>query len=344
MKKILEFLTKHFPKNEHVFVVWGRNPSRCITTMNTDGKMLYIDSVKKLSQYFRLVKQAKLILVHSLFSLRGMALLFIKPMMLRKTIWILWGGDLYNYWLKEHHSLREKITEVVKSTIIKKIKGVACLVREDYEFLRTKYETSAHYFYIFYPNPVDFSLLDSTRNTASLASSGKKKCLIGNSATETNRHLEILQALSKLKEQDFEIICPLSYGDKRYAEKVVEVGQSMFGTRFIPLTQFLSPDEYAKILASVDTAIFNHNRQQGLGNILALLYLGKKVYIRSDVSTWKFFQRFGITVYDTREFLQKPDSSIFNFDEQIGKRNSEVIAKEFSEEKAVELWRKIFYE
>ncbi|AFG35206.1 4-alpha-L-fucosyltransferase (Fuc4NAc transferase) [Fervidobacterium pennivorans DSM 9078] len=341
-KKFLEFLAENFPKNEHVVVAFGRNCSQRINKTNTDIKVLCVDSLRKLPTYFRLVKQARLIIAHSLFFTRGLMLLFTKPSVLRKTIWILWGGDLYNYWVKEHHNPKEKIIEFVKSVVIKKIKGVGCLVKEDYEFLKTKYATSARYFYVFYPNPVDFSLLDSVRNMASLSSSSKKKCLIGNSATETNKHLEILQALSKLKEEDFEIICPLSYGDKRYAEKIIEMGQRIFGTRFVPLTQFLSPDEYAKILASVDAAIFNHNRQQGLGNILALLYLGKKVYTRSDIPTWGFFQRLGITVYDTKEFLQKPDNSIFDFDERIGRRNSEIIAREFSEERCVEVWRNLF--
>lgn len=54
-------------------------------------------------------------------------------------------------------------------------------------------------------------------------------------------------------------------------------GINLFGDNFILLTEFLSPEEYAKILANVDVAIFAHRRQQALGNILALIYIGKKV-------------------------------------------------------------------
>ena len=37
--------------------------------------------------------------------------------------------------------------------------------------------------------------------------------LIGNSATETNNHIEVLDLLSKFKNEDIKIYVPLSYGD-----------------------------------------------------------------------------------------------------------------------------------
>ena len=36
---------------------------------------------------------------------------------------------------------------------------------------------------------------------------------------------------------------------------------------------------YISFLGSIDIGIFNNNRQQGMGNITNLLYLGKKVYL-----------------------------------------------------------------
>ena len=38
--------------------------------------------------------------------------------------------------------------------------------------------------------------------------------------------------------------------------------------------------DYLKILGKIDIAIFNHERQQAVGNITSLLGLGKKVYIK----------------------------------------------------------------
>ncbi len=262
--------------------------------------------------------------------------------LLRKSIWIAWGGDLYNFWTKDKYSSLELLHEFFKTEIIKDIMGVASLVKEDYVYVTEKYQTKARYYYAFYPNPVDFFLLDHAGDHAKEPS--RERILVGNSATWTNNHFDVLEAISKVGKASFQILCPLSYGDPEYAKKVIEFGRKLFGDRFIPLTQFLSPEEYAKVLASVDVGIFNHNRQQGLGNILALLYLGKKVYIRDDVTAWKFFERYGIKVYNTKELISNPDSSIFDFDESIGRKNREIVAREFSEERAVELWKKVFYE
>ena len=43
-------------------------------------------------------------------------------------------------------------------------------------------------------------------------------------------------------------------------------------------------NQYLEFLGKIDIAIFNHRRQQGFGNAITLLGLGKKVYLNS-VST-----------------------------------------------------------
>jgi len=342
-KKLANFLVKHFPKEEHLFVLFGGLSSKHTNVVETGVNVFAIDSVRKFYKLLKMMNQTRRVFVHSLFSAKDILFLTANPKILKKTMWIIWGGDLYSYWVSAQHSFKEQIKEKMKAAIVRRVDGVACLLREDYEFLITKYRTSARYHYLFYPNPVDFGLLDNHSNECS-NTAGLQTVLLGNSATWTNNHFDVLEAMSKVGKASFQILCPLSYGDPEYAKKVIEFGRKLFGDRFIPLTQFLSPEEYAKVLASVDVGIFNHNRQQGLGNILALLYLGKKVYIRDDVTPWKFFERYGIKVYNTKELISNPDSSIFDFDESIGRKNREIVAREFSEERAVELWKKVFYE
>lgn len=63
----------------------------------------------------------------------------------------------------------------------------------------------------------------------------------------------------------------------------------MFGDRFIPIFDYLTPADYARLLNSVHVAVFNFNRQQGTGNIEILGYLGKKIYIRSDTTLWEHY-------------------------------------------------------
>ena len=84
--------------------------------------------------------------------------------------------------------------------------------------------------------------------------------------------------------------------------------------------------EYKALLKKVDVAIFWHKRQQGLGNIITLLGLGKKIYLRRDVTTWNFFRDLKIEVYDFEKF----DLAPIDFD--VARKNYEITTKYFSKE------------
>jgi len=266
--------------------------------------------------------------------------LLLHKRFLSKVSWILWGGDLYSYWIADSHSLKSRVVETMKKSIIANINSIVALVYEDYLFAKQKYNTKAEYKYAFYPNPVDFEMLS---HHIQHAPGSTNRILVGNSASLTNNHAEILKALAKYKfEQDFEIVCPLSYGPSNNVDNVIKLGRELFGKRFIPVLNFMPPEEYAKLLSSIDVAIFGHKRQEGLGNILALLYLGKKVYIRSDISTWSFLSRLGIKVFDSKRVVNNEEEKLFEFSQSIGSKNRLVVEKEFSDEKCVELWRNVF--
>ncbi|ACJ75331.1 4-alpha-L-fucosyltransferase [Thermosipho africanus H17ap60334] len=336
--KFIEFINQNFSISDHHFVTFSKRPKYL-----DRGKVEIVD-IYKLSQIrwlYKKISNADKIFLHSLFRGGKSLMLFLfNRKNLYKTYWVVWGGDLYNYWLKDSHSVREKVLEKLKRKVIKKIYGIIALVQEDYLFAKEKYKTKAKYYYAFYLNPVDFKMLDTFSDQKNKE---EKTILIGNSAAPTNNHFEILSSLSKYRLNNFKIICPLSYGSSQeYIKKVCEYGVKLFGDNFIALTEFLSPEEYAKILANVDVAIFAHRRQQALGNILALLYLGKKVYIRSDISSWAFFNRFGIKVFDTKNILDGSEKDIFTFEEKIAIKNREIVLNEFSEERCVQLWKNVF--
>lgn len=121
--------------------------------------------------------------------------------------------------------------------------------------------------------------------------------LVGNSATPTNNHFEVLESLKGAKPEGQKIIVPLSYGDPVYAEKVIESYKVEFGERFKPLTSFLSLEQYNKILNSCGTVIMNHVRQQAMGNIILALWMGAAVYLNKKSPVFKFLTKEGIMVY-----------------------------------------------
>lgn len=335
--KFIDFVRQYFDSSSHVFVTFAHN-SRYLNS-NEVNKLEFLN-IKHVRWLYKKMSEADLVFLHSTFCARSLLLLFLNQKCLSKTIWVLWGGDLYNYWLNDSHTIKERVLEKVKGSMIKRIAGIVALVKEDYEFAKEKYNTSAEYIYAFYPNPADFSMLDAA--SKEVCNRSERRILIGNSAAPSNNHLEILNALARYRMENIEIICPLSYGLQDYANKVQEYGLELFGNRFIALREFLSPTEYARILSNMDVAIFAHRRQQALGNILALLYLGKKVYVRSDISTWSFLNRLGIKVFDTKGILDGLETDLFSLQEQATVRNREIVRSEFSEDHCVQLWKNVF--
>ena len=90
----------------------------------------------------------------------------------------------------------------------------------------------------------------------------------------------MLRKLSKFRNQNIKVYVPLSYGDKEYVHRVIKSGRDLLGEKFVPMTDYMDVDEYYKHLSQIDIALFGMKRQQALGNIMALLYMGKKVYLR----------------------------------------------------------------
>ena len=126
------------------------------------------------------------------------------------------------------------------------------------------------------------------------------RILLGNSATKENHHIDILHKLKKWNEQ-IEVICPLSYGDKQYAEEVIREGKNLFGERFKGITEFLELQNYIDLLASCSVAIIACDRQQAMGNISYLYRLRKKIYLRANTSMWNNYIRLGMIVHNIDE-------------------------------------------
>ena len=69
----------------------------------------------------------------------------------------------------------------------------------------------------------EIELLSSNLNNSTR---DKKSIIIGNSATETNCHMEIFEMLKGKDWTNVEIYCPLSYGDIEYARFTINEEKS----------------------------------------------------------------------------------------------------------------------
>ena len=254
-----------------------------------------------------LLFKAKNIYIHFLPISISLIFWFIFQNLLRKTIWILWGGDLYYYYDRKK-TLVSDFFEFLRKRIIKKVAVIACFIKGDYELAKECYKTKADYCYTIYPLPIKFSQLSIHKENSRKAT---KTILVGNSASPQNYQMEVFNLLTKFSQEDIRIICPLSYANEESnAEKVISYGSTIFGDKFESILEIMTPDDYQVILTDVDIAIMNHRRQQGLGNVLSLLYLGKKIYIRSETTPYKYLISLGISIFDTKE-IGKQDFNAF---------------------------------
>lgn len=122
---------------------------------------------------------------------------------------------------------------------------------------------------------------ESVEDTFSVGFDGElgPDILLGNSATITNNHFDVLERLARLDLDGRRVYVPLSYGDPELAREVITRGRSLLGDAFEPLEELLPYDEYKKLIARCGIVIMGHRRQQAVGNIGAALWNGAQVVL-----------------------------------------------------------------
>lgn len=281
----------------------------------------------KLRAYAKLILQchsAHKIILHGLFDIRVVLILALCPWVLPKCYWVIWGGDLYQY-ARANNAWRSRTKEVIRRFVIQRIGHLVTYINGDVDLARKWYGAKGvhHECLMYLSNVVNPAIMTvPAKNTEK----NDLYILLGNSADPSNNHIEALDLLLPYKDQGIKIFAPLSYGNQAYAEQVISQGRKWFGEKFVPLTDFMVFDQYLEFLKSVDVAIFNHRRQQAMGNTITLLGLGKTVFMRSDVSHWRFLDGLGITLNDVAGLTLQP------MDSEAAKENSRIVQSYFSRE------------
>lgn len=302
----VKFVNEEFGSEDHQFWMSGGHKLDQYTVEESDN--VFIEGrtagAAQLYAYVKLLvmlHKSNKVMLHGLFDYRIVVLLAMCPWLLKKCYWMIWGADLYQHqWPRPR--LRNKIREWLKAFVIQRIGHLVTYIPGDVELAREWYGARGkHRECLMYlsnvVNPEHVKIEKQSEVMRSIV-----KIQIGNSADPSNNHLDALKKLLPYKSQDIEIYVPLSYGDQEYAQKVMELGNDWFGEKFIPITTFMTFDQYIDFLKNIDIAIFSHQRQQAMGNTITLLALGKTVYMRSDVSQWDFLQHLGLKLRDVSCF------------------------------------------
>lgn len=154
---------------------------------------------------------------------------------------------------------------------------------------------------------VDFSYINGRSTLESdnlqIYDNLKTSVLLGNSGDPTNNHLDAMALLHKTGYSG-EIYAFLSYGGTAdYVTKVKNGGMKMFGSRFHPITDFLSFEDFNQIIQTCGNMIMYHERQQAMGNIYQGLLNGCKVYLSETSVTYKYLKSVGYIVFSMQKDL-----------------------------------------
>ncbi len=333
----IHFLNKWFPEIEQIFFVYGSSSEYLATA---PGNVRFLEKFDQ-PDFIAEAKLADRVIFNGLFKQSISIVLAQYTDIISKGIWIPWGGDLYRYQVQT--DLPEyKIERSFFSQFVSKLYGIATPIRGDYDLAVSWFKTSAKYidfFLIIYP----FEAAELDCYISSKPAKNHIAIQVGNSGDPSNRHLEIFQWLNNQGDRNIRIYAPLSYGNPDYIKTVIHQGRQMFGDRFVPLTSLASHEVYNRHLASMDVLICNHNRQQALGNISISLYLGTKVFLRSDVTTWEYLtEKLGCRVFDTASIPTLSFEEMVSLDRSVQEYNRKQIAILFDRNWQKSMWENLY--
>jgi len=186
--------------------------------------------------------------------------------------------------LTRHHS------RYLLNKVLKRVDYFQPVWSIEYEILKEKYNLHAKEFYYnkscFSPTG-DFKILSNNGNV-----------MIGNSATFTNNHLDVIKLVETNLQERQKIIIPLSYGDKNYKSMLIDKLNDLRKTCEIEiLSDFMPSDEYFKIFNSCSYACYGVIRQQAGGNISFAIKNGIKVFLYRESMAYRYYTNKGYVVY-----------------------------------------------
>lgn len=337
----MEFVNKYFDINNHTYIVVG-DDLRKIKKQRQN-----LNFVNKFCDGYLLKKMysADKIIIHSITNPKYILPLFVQPWLNKKCYWVIWGSDLY-FHLNRKNNIKFRIYDFIKTETVKKMKGVCTLVNNDYELAKKWYRVKGIHYQAVYMNEKQHEYIKNIKYENQNSETLQNKTLtilLGNSATKTNNHVEALELLGKFKELDIKIICPLSYGDNKYAEDVCITGKRIFSEKFVALKDHMPQTEYMELLNNIDIAIFNNDRQQALGNIYVLLELGKKVYMRNNTTMWsRISDEMQLNVFNINEIINNSFEEFIYIEKEVKEVNMKKMEWYSGMEYAIGVWREIF--
>lgn len=327
-QQILKSLKKYAIDDENYYVVLGHYTKDFIYDKKNT---IVINKNTQILKLLYLILKSKFIIFNNMGGVNKLLLAFFATTLKKRTCWIIWGGDLYN-----RNKGIPKYLNFINYFVLKNIDFLAVQINRDYsEAIRRYPYMNAKKLDFWFPFPYNIEQINE--NLVKKKTTKTIKVVIGNSADPSNNHLQILDYISKFKNENIEIILPLSYGKTdSYIDKVLKKYKDVFGTKFISLLEMMPFNDYMQLLNSVDIGIFAHERQQAGHNIMLMLYFEKKVYINKKNGYYDASNNeFDTTSFNIESLNKETFEQFQNFNSKVtNKKNmSYILSKTYLEKR-----------
>ncbi len=348
---------------EHTFLVFSRQPSTPI--QHIDPSVQYVQvfgSDPKEAKRVIAQLSPKAIILHSLPSVFAQALAAV-PISI-PICWMVWGYDLYELsvikprlyapftrqfllkrdwffpirvfmksnpffrWFFYRILLNRENKEQAILNVFPRIRYFCTYIREDYDVFTS--------FFPYRPEYVEsvFSSIDQylAGRMDAVVPDSASNVLIGNSNSATSNYPDAIRKVAPHAKLIDKVFVILSYGEEEgYAEEVLACGKQYLGSQFHPVLTVMDRHKYIELLQSCHTGVFYHYRQQAMGNIIAMLYLGCRVYLSEENPAFKYFIRNEISVFSIEKELDQTGFSHLN--PRMALENRQKMMSLFSKEK-----------
>ena len=342
-----------------------RNNIFLLVSNNSSSQYFDDPSVEFISKNFFLndfIPENEDIVIFYFLHLNNISFLLKRKNFKFKKIWIGYGADYYYYLLNERsfHSLYLKITQnlfysfnghyffkrialtvyqkifflIKVMPALKTLNYFAPIIPNEFSIIKDKYPSLKFDYLDFTFGDVSFIIQTSNFHKG-------ENILLGNSATFSCNHLDILESINHLRISN-KIVIPLSYGNAKYRDFLIDyIPKNYHNLNLEILGKFLPLNEYNQILNQCGFAIMPHLRQQGMGNIYSLLYSGTKLFLFKKNPVYKFLKDMGVNFHSIEELLSNTRLLESPLTQDEMEKNRIIINNHYSKEKSFDRIQKI---
>ncbi len=278
--------------------------------------------------------------------------------------WVFWSYEFYHlpgryqkllkpfsqkiFIEKKENKILSTIKTVVKKLLNKPVVNIP-LLHETYKYVDAFYSFLQQDF-INVKNKVptlqatyhqtSFLSIEQIAGNSDSQNSLSDEIIIGHSARLTGNHYEILTSISTIDINN-RIFIPLAHGDADYKNQIKKNALQYFADRVSFLEEELNMQLYFKRISAAGFAVFNFSMQEGLGNILFLLWNGAKIFLQSESSAYIQFKAWGLDIFSSEKDLTVKNLTQL-LDTNSAMNNKIILKNLFSENKVKEYWKPLF--